>query len=106
MILEVSWDELHTLSFRLSQFHGHGSWLVCEVALKLGLKAPSLVGQDERSGPSHVPEERVFVPLVLVDIDLQSPPSSTSRFNSKIIPKMRRPTFLGTYVDPYSFIPN
>jgi hypothetical protein len=29
MILEVSW----TLSFGLSQFHGHGSWLVCEVAL-------------------------------------------------------------------------
>ena len=24
---------LWTLSFRLSQFHGHGSWLVCEVAL-------------------------------------------------------------------------
>ena len=22
-------------SFGLSQFHGHGSWLVCEVALKL-----------------------------------------------------------------------
>ena len=24
---------LWTLSFGLSQFHGHGSWLVCEVAL-------------------------------------------------------------------------
>ena len=22
-----------TLSFKLSQFHGHGSWLVCEVTL-------------------------------------------------------------------------
>ena len=33
MILEVSWDGLWTLSFGLSQFHGHGSWLVCEVAL-------------------------------------------------------------------------
>ena len=34
MILEVSWDVgLWTLSFRLSHFHGHGSWLVCEVAL-------------------------------------------------------------------------
>ena len=30
MILEVSWDGLWTLSFRLSQCHGHGSWLVCE----------------------------------------------------------------------------
>ena len=29
MILEVSWDTF----FGLSQFHGHGSWLVCEVAL-------------------------------------------------------------------------
>ena len=33
MILEVCWDSLGTLSFGLSQFHGHGSWLVCEVAL-------------------------------------------------------------------------
>ena len=33
MILEVCWDGLWTLSFGLSQFHGHGSWLVCEVAL-------------------------------------------------------------------------
>ena len=33
MILEVCWDSLWTLSFGLSQFHGHGSWLVCEVAL-------------------------------------------------------------------------
>jgi hypothetical protein len=32
MILEVCWDGLWTLSFGLSQFHGHGSWLVCEVA--------------------------------------------------------------------------
>ena len=33
MILEVCWDGLWTLSFGLSHFHGHGSWLVCEVAL-------------------------------------------------------------------------
>ena len=33
MNLEVCWDGLWTLSFGLSQFHGHGSWLVCEVAL-------------------------------------------------------------------------
>ena len=33
MILEVSWDSLYTLSFGLSHFHGHGFWLVCEVAL-------------------------------------------------------------------------
>ena len=32
VILQVSWDDLWTLSFGLSQFHGHGSWLVCEVA--------------------------------------------------------------------------
>ena len=36
MMLEVSWDGLWTLSFGLSQFHGHGSWLVCEVALIVG----------------------------------------------------------------------
>jgi hypothetical protein len=35
MILEVPWDGLWTLSFGLSQFHGHGSWLVCEVALSV-----------------------------------------------------------------------
>jgi hypothetical protein len=27
-----------TLSFRLSQFHGHNSWLVCEVALRKALE--------------------------------------------------------------------
>ena len=37
MILEVSWDGLWTLSFGLSQVHGHGSWLVCEVAMSLGM---------------------------------------------------------------------
>ena len=33
MILEASWDGLGHFLFGLSQFHGHGSWLVCEVAL-------------------------------------------------------------------------
>ena len=33
MILEVCWGGLWTLSLGLSRFHGHGSWLVCEVAL-------------------------------------------------------------------------
>ena len=33
VILEVSWDGLCTLSFGLSQFHGHGSWRLCEVTL-------------------------------------------------------------------------
>ena len=35
MILEVCWDGLRTLSFGLSQYHGHGCWLVCEVALSI-----------------------------------------------------------------------
>ena len=35
MILEVSLDGIWTLPFGLSQSHGHGSWLVCEVALTL-----------------------------------------------------------------------
>ena len=30
-MLGVSWDSLWTFS---SQFHGHSSWLVCEVALR------------------------------------------------------------------------
>ena len=34
MTLGVFWDGLWTLSFGLPQFHGHGSWLVCEVALR------------------------------------------------------------------------
>jgi hypothetical protein len=35
MVLEVCWDGLWTLSCGRSQVHGHGSWLVCEVALIL-----------------------------------------------------------------------
>ena len=35
MTLEKSWDSLWALSYGLSQFHGHGSWLVCEVELSL-----------------------------------------------------------------------
>ena len=33
MNLKVSWDGPWTLSFGLSHFHGHGSWLICEVTL-------------------------------------------------------------------------
>jgi hypothetical protein len=33
MMLEVPWEGLWTLSFGFSQFHGHGFWLMCEVAL-------------------------------------------------------------------------
>ena len=35
MSLEVCWDGLWTLYVGLPQLHGHGSWLVCEVALSL-----------------------------------------------------------------------
>jgi hypothetical protein len=41
MMLEVCWDGLYTLSFGLSQFHGHGSWLMCEVALSHGVPSPT-----------------------------------------------------------------
>ena len=34
--LKVSWDDLWILLFGLSQFHGHGSSLMCEVALPVG----------------------------------------------------------------------
>jgi hypothetical protein len=37
MILEVSWDGLWTLSYGLSRFHVHISWLMCEVALSIEL---------------------------------------------------------------------
>ena len=40
IILEVSWDGLWTLSLGLSQSHGHGSRLVCEVALRPFYEAP------------------------------------------------------------------
>jgi hypothetical protein len=32
---DVFWDIVWTLFHGLSQFHGHGSWLVCEMALIL-----------------------------------------------------------------------
>ena len=32
------WDSLWTLSCGLSQFHDHGSWIVCEVALTLHIQ--------------------------------------------------------------------
>ena len=35
MIVEVSWDNLWTLSFGLSQSHGHGSWPMSEMALSI-----------------------------------------------------------------------
>ena len=34
MISKMCWDGLRTLSFGLSQLHGHRSWLMCEVARK------------------------------------------------------------------------
>ena len=36
MTLEVCWDALWTLFFGLSEFHGHGSWLVCEEVVTKG----------------------------------------------------------------------
>jgi hypothetical protein len=38
--LEVVLGRPWTLSFGMSQIHGHGSWLVCEVALTITLKSP------------------------------------------------------------------
>ena len=35
MILEECWDGLWTHFVGLSQFHGHGSYLMCEVALSI-----------------------------------------------------------------------
>ena len=65
MILGVPWDALWTFSFGLSQFHGHGSWLVCEVALRAalhleampiryvrGLKSSLVIGQKAQIAPN------------------------------------------------------
>jgi hypothetical protein len=65
MILVVCWDGLWTLSFGLSKFHGHGSWLVCKVALRValhleaghvrcvrGLKSSLVIGHKFQIGPN------------------------------------------------------
>jgi hypothetical protein len=44
MILKAPWDDLWTLSFGLSQFHSHGSWLVCEVVMSPMLSTFILIG--------------------------------------------------------------
>jgi hypothetical protein len=71
-ILEVCWDGLWTLSFGLSQFHGHGSWLVCEVALiglflearpcelEQGSYIQQMVGCTLRAGLHHGPWSRTM----------------------------------------------
>jgi hypothetical protein len=64
MMLEVHWGNLWTLSFGLSQLHGHGSRLVREVALRAalhleaglircvrGLKSSLVIGQKAQIGP-------------------------------------------------------
>jgi hypothetical protein len=53
MILEVCWDNLWALSFGPSLFHGHGSWLVCEVAL---IKEHKICKNNQRDGyyESHI----------------------------------------------------
>ena len=35
IVVEVRWGDLWALSFGLSQFHGHGSWLLLQVALTI-----------------------------------------------------------------------
>ena len=50
MMLEVCWNGLWTLSFGLSQFHGHGSWLVCEVALIIRKEEKVQKEKEQESG--------------------------------------------------------
>ena len=56
MILEVFWDGLWTLSFGLSQFDGHSSWLVCEVALSARdhHTSSTLIGGKSGASPSSL----------------------------------------------------
>ena len=44
VILEVWWDVPLTLSFGPSQCHGHGSWLMCEVAVRVVALGPFHMG--------------------------------------------------------------
>ena len=44
---------LWTLSFGLSQFHGHGPWLVCEVALSIWRKSVLLDKHDKGESCEH-----------------------------------------------------
>ena len=51
MSLEACWDSLGTLSYGLPQCHGHGSWLVCEVALASTPRAfRGLIPKHEKGG--------------------------------------------------------
>ena len=61
MGLEVFWDGLWTLSFGLSQLHGHGSWLVCEVAVRAGLDYSEEV---HRLANKFQPKTRFFEVMV------------------------------------------
>ena len=58
MSLDVSRDNVWTLSFELSQFHGHGSWIVCGiychvhylmysfiVPFSMPLRSPPVIGE-------------------------------------------------------------
>ena len=59
MVSEVCRDGLWTLSLGLSQLHGHGSWLVCEVALSVEEAWPTDDGDDgdhhHHHGPACLP---------------------------------------------------
>ena len=53
MILEVCRDGLWTISFGLSQFHGHGSWLVCVWSGTTPLELKHIPGRCFRRRPRH-----------------------------------------------------
>ena len=63
MILEVSWDNLSTLSLELSQFHGQSSWLVYEVALSTSLvkHQQKSIWESDLSSLSYPYRRRLFV---------------------------------------------
>ena len=57
MMLEVCWDGLSAFSFRLSQFHDYGSWLLCEVGTSLTQMVS--VGPNDRGEPAVITNEPV-----------------------------------------------
>jgi hypothetical protein len=55
---------LNTFAFGISRFHGHGSWLVCEVAVSYrGSKVPVEIQDSRENNPFGLEESREFASM-------------------------------------------
>jgi hypothetical protein len=59
---------LDTLSFGPSQFHGHGSWLVCEVALSMCVRLVEDVATLAHAGSWDLQEHWVLYPATSLSL--------------------------------------